>query len=101
MHMNSGGGVCLSHDDVFKYPTQRLQAVQKLYRSKTYIIHQDEIDLASWCELCHQPGVTPGQVMAECKKQCTTIIQKLDSNAEIFVWSDMFDSFHNVGDNYW
>lgn len=41
MHMNSGGGVCLSHDDVFKYPTQHLLAVQKLYRSKTYIIHQN------------------------------------------------------------
>ena len=29
------------------------------------------------------------------------IIQKLDPNSEIVVWSDMFDSFHNAGDNYW
>jgi len=28
------------------------------------------------------------------------IIQKLDPNAEIVVWSDMFDPFHNTVDNY-
>jgi hypothetical protein len=101
MHMNSGVGVCLSHDDVFKYLTQHLQAVQKLYRPKTYLMHQDEIRLAGWCELCSRPGTTTGQVLAQCTKRCTEIIRKLDPNAEIVVWNDMFDPFHNAVDNYW
>jgi hypothetical protein len=101
MHMNSGVGVCLSHDDVFKYLTQHFQAVQKLYRPKTYVMHQDEIRLAGWCELCNRPGVTTGQVLAQCTKRCTEIIQKLDPDAEIVVWSDMFDPFHNAVDSYW
>lgn len=101
MHMNSGVGVCLTHDDVFKYLTQHFQAVQKLYRPKTYVMHQDEIRLAGWCELCNRPGVTTGQVLAQCTRRCTEIIRKLDPNAEIVVWSDMFDPFHNAVDSYW
>ena len=64
-------------------------------------MHQDEIRLAGWCELCSRPGTTTGQVLAQCTKRCTEIIRKLDPNAEIVVWNDMFDPFHNAVDNYW
>ena len=101
MHMNSGVGVCLSHDDVFRYLTEHLKAVHSLYGAKTYLMHQDEIRLAGWCELCNRPGVTTGQVLAQCTKRCTEIIRKLDPTAEIVVWNDMFDPFHNAVDNYW
>ena len=29
------------------------------------------------------------------------IIQKLDPNAEVVGWNDMFHPFHNAIDNYW
>lgn len=101
MHMNSGMGVCLSHDDVFKYLTEHLKEVHKLYGAKTYLMHQDEIRLAGWCELCNRPGVTTGQVLAQCTKRCTEIIRQLNPDAEIVVWNDMFDPYHNAVDNYW
>lgn len=101
MHMNSGMGVCLSHDDVFKYLTEHLEAVHRLYGAKTYIMHQDEIRLAGWCELCNRPGVSTGQVLAQCTKRCTEIIKQLNPDAEVVVWNDMFDPYHNAVDNYW
>ena len=101
MHMNSGMGVCLSHDDVFKYLAEHLKLVHKLYGAKTYLMHQDEIRLAGWCELCNRPGVSTGQVLAQCTKRCTEIIKQLNPNAEVVVWNDMFDPYHNAVDNYW
>jgi hypothetical protein len=62
---------------------------------------QDEIRLAGWCECCNRPGVSTGQVLAQCVRRCTDIIRRVDSGAEIVNWSDMFDPFHNAVDNYW
>ncbi len=101
MHMDSGVGVCLSHDDVFNYLQQHLEKVHQLYRPKTYIMHQDEIRMGGWCELCNRPGVSTGQVLAQCTSRCAGIIRKLDPEAEIVVWNDMFDPFHNAVDDYW
>jgi hypothetical protein len=101
MHMNSGVGLCLSNDEAFQYLEQHFEIVKKLYRPKTYIMVQDEIRLAGWCECCHPPGLTTGQVLARCVRRCTEIIHRVDPDAEIVSWSDMFDPFHNAVDNYW
>ncbi|MBI1314628.1 hypothetical protein GC176_25325 [bacterium] len=99
--LNDGMCVCLSHDDVFRYLEQHLEIVRKLYRPKTYLMVQDEIRLAGWCELCDQPGTTTAQVLARCSHRCTETIRRLDPDAAIMTWSDMFDPYHNAVDNYW
>src|SRR6185295_19991824 len=54
-----------------------------------------------WCECCNPPGLSTGQVLARCVRRCTEIIHRVDPDAGILSWSDMFDPFHNAVDNYW
>jgi hypothetical protein len=98
-----GGGMhaCLSHDEVFDCLERHLKLVKKVWQPRTYFMIQDEIRLAGWCELCNRPGVTTGQLLAECTHRCTDIIRRVDPGAEIVNWSDMFDPNHNAVDNYW
>jgi hypothetical protein len=101
MHMNYGVGVCLSNDEVFQHLEQHLEMIKKAYRPKTYIMVHDEIRLAGWCECCNPPDSTTGQVLARCVRRCRDIIRRVDQQAEVVSWSDMFDPFHNAVDNYW
>jgi hypothetical protein len=100
-HFGGGMQACLTHDDVFDGLERHLKLVKKVWQPRTYFMIQDEIRLAGWCELCNRPGVTTGQVLAECTHRCTDIIRRVDPGAEIVNWSDMFDPNHNAVDNYW
>jgi hypothetical protein len=101
MHMDVGVGVCLAQDELFHWLEQHLEIVKRLFRPKTYLMVQDEIRLAGWCECCNPPGVSTGQLLAQCVRRCTDIIRRVDPGARIVSWSDMFDPFHNAVDNYW
>ncbi|KPK46582.1 MAG: hypothetical protein AMK72_09615 [Planctomycetes bacterium SM23_25] len=61
----------------------------------------DEIRVAGWCDLCRAGGRTAGQALAENVRRCTAILRKVDPEAEVFVWSDMFDPHHNARDKYY
>lgn len=99
-HLNGGMCVCLSHDEVFDNLRIHFETVHKLYGAKTYMMNQDEIRLAGWCDLC-QKHASSGEALAQCVRRCTDIIHKVDPDITVVTWSDMFDPNHNAVDNYW
>ena len=92
---------CLTHPDVFKHLEEQVRLVKKHLAPKTYFMSHDEIRVAGWCDLCRAGGRTAGQALAENVRRCTAIIRKVDPEAEVFVWSDMFDPHHNARDKYY
>ena len=92
---------CLRHPDVFKYMEEQVRQVKKYFAPKKYFMSHDELRVAGQCALCRKDGETAGQVLAENVRRCAAIIRKVDPEAEIFVWSDMFDPNHNAVDNYY
>ena len=61
----------------------------------------DEIRVANWCLACQSRKRTPGQLLAENARRCTSILKAVNPQARIVVWSDMFDPHHNAVDNYY
>jgi hypothetical protein len=92
---------CLSAEELFQHIEQEVRFVHELFAPRTYLMNHDEIRLAGWCELCNLPDVTSGDLLAENVRRCTQIIRDVNPDAEILVWNDMFDPFHNAVDNYW
>ena len=92
---------CLSHPALFTVLEDQVRQVKQYLRPKMYMMSHDEIRVAGWCDLCRAGGRTPGQVLAENVRRCTAIIRRADPQAEIFVWSDMFDPYHNARDDYY
>ena len=98
-----GGQVsaCMVHDEVFRYLEEEVRQLRKHLAPKKYFMSHDEIRVAGQCELCRAGGRTAGQVLAENVRRCTGIIRKIEPEAEVFVWSDMFDPNHNAVDKYY
>lgn len=92
---------CLVHDEVFTYLEGQVRQVRKYFAPKKYFMNHDEIRLAGQCALCRAGGKTAGQLLAENVRRCTGIIRKIAPEAEVFVWSDMFDPNHNAVDKYY
>jgi hypothetical protein len=93
---------CLRSDELFEHLEAHVRRVHELLHSpKTYFMSYDEIRLAGWCALCDTPHTTTGEILAENVRRCTEIIRRVAPDAEIVVWSDMFDPYHNAVDRYW
>jgi len=64
-------------------------------------MNHDEIRVVNFCHLCQSRGLTPGQLLADNVSCCIGMIREINPDARIFVWSDMFDPYHNARDNYY
>ena len=92
---------CLSDPKVYELLRDEIERVNKLFAPQIFFMSHDEIRQANWCQTCQKRAMTPGQLLADNVKRCTQIIRDVSPNAEIFVWSDMFDPNHNAHDDYY
>lgn len=92
---------CLRHEELFGYFEEQVRQVKKYFGTKKFFMNHDEIRIVAQCELCKADSLTAGQLLAENVSRCASIICKINPGAEIFVWSDMFDPYHNATDKYY
>jgi hypothetical protein len=94
-------GCCLAHPKMFEVLEEQVRLVKKYLRPKKYMMSHDEIRVAGWCDLCRAAGANAGEALAKNVARCTDIIRRTDPEAQVFVWSDMFDPHHNARDEYY
>jgi hypothetical protein len=92
---------CLSDPKVYDILRQQVQQVEDLLHPSAFFMQHDEIRMGNWDKACQDRHMTPGQLLADNVQKCTQIIHDINSNAKIWVWSDMFDPKHNAVDNYY
>jgi hypothetical protein len=54
-----------------------------------------------WSEQDAKAKLTAGQLLAENVKHCVQIVRKVNPQARLCIWSDMFDPHHNAVDNFY
>ena len=92
---------CLKSEEIFGYMEEQVRLIHQYLAPKKYFMSHDELRVAGQCGLCRSDNVTAGQLLAENVRRCAAMIRKVEPQAEIFVWSDMFDPFHNAVDKYY
>ncbi|MEW6756382.1 MAG: hypothetical protein AB1505_36230, partial [Candidatus Latescibacterota bacterium] len=92
---------CLSDPKVYDILRDQVKRVDDLLHPKVFFMQHDEIRVANWDQACQSRHLTPGQILADNARRCVRIIRDLRPDAEIWVWSDMFDPMHNAVDNYY
>jgi hypothetical protein len=92
---------CLTHPKVYDILRDQMQRVEKLFHPTAVFMGHDEIRVANWCALCQTQKKTPGQLLADNARRCIQIIRQVSPQARIYVWSDMFDPYHNAHGNYY
>ncbi len=102
-HVIYDGQVCACVEEPAFRELLRDQAerVTALWDSKTHMMSHDEWRLMGWDPACMKSGKTPGGIAADNLRFCTGLLEKLVPGGRSFVWSDMFDPFHNAVRDYY
>lgn len=92
---------CLSEPKIFESWQAEVEKANELLHPAAFLMSHDEIRVANQCALCRSKGMTAGELLAWNVHKAAGIIRQVRPDAEIWVWSDMFDPMHNAVDNYY
>lgn len=95
-------GMCLTAPGVQKWLADEARKVVAASPPQAGIFLQyDEVRQLNSCALCKSKGMTAGELLAWHVGETTKLFRSRRANIPIYVWSDMFDPFHNAHDNYY
>jgi hypothetical protein len=88
--------VCMSEPKVYEIWSNIALLIHEYLKPKKYYLGTDELRMAGSCEACKKRGMTVSQILGDCVTRQEQIIRKLNPEAELLIWSDMFDPNHNA-----
>ncbi|MEA1997320.1 MAG: hypothetical protein U9N45_06755 [Gemmatimonadota bacterium] len=89
---------CFSEPAVYDWWRKSVQFLHEYIHPDKYYLSADELRLAGTCETCQAQGLSVAEMLGKCINKQVEIIREFNPDAEIFIWSDMFDPNHNAGD---
>jgi hypothetical protein len=92
---------CLSEPKILADWEADVKQANELFHPAAFFMSHDEIRVMNQCALCQSKNMTAGELLAWNVHQAAGIIRKIRPDAEIWVWSDMFDPMHNAVDHYY
>ena len=87
---------CMAEPKVYELLKWQAEQTCKNLQPDGYFMAHDEMRCQGWDESCARTKMTPGQLLAENVKRCVGILGAADPGKPIYVWSDMFDPYHNA-----
>lgn len=92
---------CLTEPTIFNDWRDEVKRVNDLLHPKAFFMSHDELRVMNQCAACQNKKMTPGELLAWNIKLAAQIIRDIRPDAEIWVWSDMFDPMHNAVAHYY
>lgn len=93
--------MCLTEPGVLNWLTQNAQSVQTVLPSGAGIFMQyDELRQANSCLTCKAKNMTAGELLAWSVVNSIQTYNSVIPGAPLYVWSDMFDPYHNAVASY-
>jgi hypothetical protein len=90
-------GMCLTEPAVLSWLTQNAKTVKTVMPAGAGVFFQyDEMRQMNSCGSCRAKGMTAAQLLAWSVTQSLHTYQSVMPGAPIYVWSDMFDLYHNA-----
>jgi hypothetical protein len=90
-------GCCPSEPKVMQLLANEARQLREVWQPAGIMMSHDEVRVLNQDKSCLDRKLTPGQILADNVKQCGQILKGTDT----FVWSDMFDPFHNAVNSYY
>ena len=92
---------CVSEPAFMTLLNRQAGDVHGLWGAHSYMMSHDEWRVLGWCPACQARHLTAGQIVADNVKSCISLLNTTAPGARVFVWSDMFDPFHNAKPSYY
>jgi hypothetical protein len=93
--------VCMSEPEVYEIWERQVRLLHERLAPKKYLLSMDEIRAGGACRACKERGLTMAQILGDCVTRQVEIIRSVNPDAEILIWSDMFDPNHNARAGYY
>ena len=98
---NEQVNMCFTEQGALDWQKSNAQAINAMVPADAGMMMQyDEIRQMNSCESCRAKGLTAGELLAQHAQQSTNLYQSVHPGGPIYVWSDMFDPYHNARNNY-
>ncbi|HEV8379424.1 MAG TPA: hypothetical protein VGP99_11290 [Tepidisphaeraceae bacterium] len=88
---------CPSEPATIELLADQARRVKEAFGTKAYMMSHDEIRTWNWDEACMKRNMDAGEILAVNVRQCTKLLE----GSRVYVWSDMFDPFHNAHGDYY
>ena len=92
---------CVSEPAFIDLLKRQAHDVRKLWSAGGYMMGHDEWRVMNWCDACRRRHLSAGEIAAQNVRTCGKILNVTAPGTRTFVWSDMFDPFHNAKPNYY
>lgn len=91
---------CVSEPETDALLQDQAERMRKLWEANAYMMSHDEFRVGGWDAACVARKQTMGQILASNVRKCTEWIAP-NADTTAYVWSDMFDPFHNAVNDYY
>ncbi|HEY1068160.1 MAG TPA: hypothetical protein VGE52_18700, partial [Pirellulales bacterium] len=93
--------ICPSEPKTVELIREQAERLHKLFGAKGYMMSHDEIRVYNQCAACRARNLDAGPLLADNVKTCIKALRDVNPNGRIYVWSDMFDPFHNARKDFY
>ena len=94
-------GACLTEPAVQTWEAANAKAIAAIFpKDSGFFLQYDEMRHMDSCAKCKAAGKSPGELLAWHVGVTADAIEAVRPGAQLYVWNDMFDPYHNAHDNY-
>lgn len=93
--------ICLSDPALYKVLARSAETVQRAVAPDQWLIGFDEARNGNTCRACRARGLSAARIMADSVSRQYEIIKKVNPDAKVWVWSDMFCPWENAHESYY
>ncbi len=86
----------MSDPEAYQILDREFSLLDSVLAPGRYFMQHDEIRTMNWDGGDEQRGLRPAEILADNVHSCLEIINRHSPGADVWVWSDMFDEFHNA-----
>jgi len=90
---------CMAEPELYKIFDHEARLLAERLKPRRVLLGTDEVRLGGTCQAC--AGRDMAQLLGECVSKQAASIRRYSPNAQVYVWSDMFDPNHNAHPNYY
>lgn len=90
---------CMAEPELYEIFDHEAKLLAELLRPRRVLLNMDEVRLGGTCQAC--AGRDMARLLGECVTKQAAAIRRYAANAQVYVWSDMFDPNHNERPDYY
>jgi len=91
----------MSEPAVYEIWQRQIPLIEKYLAPKKYFLSMDEVRVGGFCDACRNRHLSMARILGDCVTRQYQMIRTANPQAEVYVWSDMFDPNHNAREKYY